>query len=133
MILFIDDEKRYVDNICEELRFRGKEVSFSDGVDDALKQLDDLKGLEVIVCDVMMPHGRSFSAADTDDNRRTGLRFLRQIRDRGITAPVVLLTNDDRQHVKDEASEFPPCLVIEKKLYPSFEIAEQIVGSLNNG
>ena len=44
------------------------------GVDEALRLIraGELR-LDAIVCDVMMPHGDSFTAAETDENRLTGL------------------------------------------------------------
>jgi CheY-like chemotaxis protein len=132
MILFIDDEKRYVDNICSELAFLGKQVTFCDGVDAAFALLEGSGEVEGIVCDVMMPHGKLFTAPQTDENRKTGLRFVEFIRSSGINLPVVLLTNDNRQHVRDESRSLN-CKVILKKDYPSFEIAEQIVESLPHG
>jgi CheY-like chemotaxis protein len=133
MILFIDDEERYVENICDELKFLGKEVEFCDGVDKALSILAVSRNLEVIVCDVMMPHGDSFSAEETDENARTGLLFVRRIRANGIKVPVVLLTNDEREHVREQASKFLKCNVVLKKHSLSFEIAEQIVETINRG
>jgi len=128
MILFIDDEHRYVENVIAELESLGFKVRFCAGVDEALDVLrGGVAGMEAIVADVMMPHGSSFTADATNQNRETGLEFLKRIRKHGITLPVILLTNVERGHqVEDVAESHGPCLVIRKREYLSFEIAEII-------
>jgi CheY-like chemotaxis protein len=130
MILFIDDEHRYVENVITELQSLGFEVKFCAGVDEALYVLRaGAAGIAAIVADVMMPHGSSFTPDETNQNRETGLEFLKRIRKDGIRLPVILLTNVERgRHVDDAAANNPPCTVLRKREYLSFEIAEIIQG-----
>ena len=132
MILFVDDEKQYIENIITELESLGIEVTFCAGVDEALNRIrSGERSIDAIVCDVMMPHGSAFSAAQTEDNKIAGLVFLADLRQRGVNLPVVLLTNleSGRAPVDETARQYSPCVVIRKRDKWSFEIAE-IIGKL---
>jgi CheY-like chemotaxis protein len=129
MILFVDDERRYVENVLEELALLGVEVRFCPGIDEALSAVGSCQAeIDAIVCDVMMPHGTAFTAPYTEQNRITGLRFLARVREMGFKGEVVLLTylEPGRAPVDEEAAKFPPCRVIRKREKWSFEIAEMI-------
>jgi CheY-like chemotaxis protein len=129
MILFVDDEKQYIENVISELEGLGLDVKFCSDVDAALALiLDDTQPIEAILLDVMMPHGTNFPAQETDYNRITGLRLLEKVRACGVKAPVILLTNLEpgRAPVDETAKKFPPCEVIRKRDKWSFEIAESI-------
>lgn len=129
MILFVDDEKQYVENVISEMESLGLEVRFCATVDEALPMFEAAPtNIEAIILDVMMPHGRSFTASETDDNMITGLRFLARIRHEGFIVPVVLLTNleSGRAPVDEFAQKYAPCVVIRKRDKWSFEIAESI-------
>jgi len=129
MILFVDNEKEYVENVISEAESLGLEVRFCGDVDEALAVLSSAgASIEAIVLDVMMPHGASFSGSDTGDNMVTGLKLLTRIREKGVAVPVVLLTSlePERAPVEKFAVEYPPCTVIRKRDKWSFEIAECI-------
>jgi CheY-like chemotaxis protein len=128
MILFVDDEKQYVENVISEMESLGLRVRFCPTVDEALQALEAPTDIEAIILDVMMPHGQSFTASETDDNMITGLRFLARIRQDGVGVPVVLLTNleSGRAPVDEFAQKYAPCVVIRKRDKWSFEIAESI-------
>jgi CheY-like chemotaxis protein len=136
MILFVDDEKRYVDNVLEELKLLGREVLFCDGVDMALEQFQAFRGkIDLIVCDVMMPHGKSFKPEETEQNRITGLRFLARVRELGFNRQFVLLTylEPGRAPVEETARQYEPCKVIRKREKWSFEIADMISQLVKHG
>jgi CheY-like chemotaxis protein len=129
MILVVDDERQYLENVISELERLGLDVKFCADVDAALATiLANAQQMEAMVFDVMMPHGVAFTAQETEDNLVTGLRLLERIRRHGIKAPVILLTNLEpgRAPVEETASKFPPCTVIRKRDKWSFEIAESI-------
>jgi CheY-like chemotaxis protein len=138
MILFIDDEKKYVDNIITELELLHVRLRFCSDVDVALKILAECEeSCEGIICDVMMPHGSAFSIGETEENRTTGTLFLKRIRGMGISLPVVLLTNVERNYrhnlqIEEAASSSPPCIIIRKRQHASFEVAEMIVEFFKN-
>jgi CheY-like chemotaxis protein len=136
MILFVDDEKRYVDNVLEELKLLDREVEFCDGVDTAMEKFHAFRDkIDLIVCDVMMPHGKSFTAEETEQNRITGLRFLARFREIGFNRQFILLTylEPGRAPVEETARQYPPCLVIRKREKWSFEIAEMISRLVKHG
>jgi CheY-like chemotaxis protein len=136
MILFVDDEKRYVDNVLEELKLLGREVEFCDGVDKALEKFLTFRDkIDLIVCDVMMPHGKSFKPDETEQNLVTGLGFLARVREMGFNRPFVLLTylEPGRAPVEETARQYPPCQVIRKGENWSFEIAEMISQLVKHG
>jgi DNA-binding response OmpR family regulator len=129
MILFVDDEPEYVENVIYEMKALGLEVKFCSTVDEALEALTVFEAnIKAIVLDVMIPHGDSFTAIETDDNLTTGLRLLERIRAMGVGAPVVLLTNleSGRAPVDELADKYPPCQVIRKREKWCFEIAESV-------
>ncbi len=129
MILFVDDEKQYVENVISEMELLDLVVRFCSSVDEALQVLSEHgTKVEVIILDVMMPHGASFTASETEDNMQTGLQFLARIRSSGIGVHVVLLTNLEpgRAPVDEYALRYPPCTVIRKRDKWSFEIAQSI-------
>ncbi|MGA3133454.1 MAG: response regulator [Terracidiphilus sp.] len=129
MILLLDDEGEYIENVLDELRSLGLQVVFLSNVDDALEYIkNNRSNIQAIVCDVMMPHGRAFAASATEDNRITGLRFAEKIREGGIKLPIVFLTNlePDRAPIEQVAEACTPCVIIRKREKWSFEIAESI-------
>ena len=129
MILFVDDEKQYVENVISEMESLGLEVSFCATVDEAFEVLNKPEPkIEAIILDVMMAHGKSFTASETEDTMRTGLLLLARIRENGVHVPVVLLTNLEpgRDPVDEFAQKYAPCTVIRKRDKWSFEIAECI-------
>lgn len=129
MILLLDDEKEYIENVLDELKSLGLQVHFLSNVDDALKYIhDNPTNIQAIVCDVMMPHGQAFAASVTEDNRITGLRFAERIRESGVELPIIFLTNlePDRAPIEQVAEACAPCTIIRKREKWSFEIAESI-------
>ena len=129
MILLVDDEGEYVENLIYELISLGMKVYFIPSVDDAIEYIkNNQSSLQAIVCDVMMPHGRAFAASATKDNRVTGLRFAEEIRAMGVKLPIVLMTNlePDRAPIEQVAEACAPCTIIRKRDKWSFEIAESI-------
>jgi CheY-like chemotaxis protein len=136
MILFVDDEKHYIENTIAEMESIGLKVKFCAGVDEALSSIKSAPGnIQAIVCDVMMPHGEAFTPAETEDNRITGLVFLERLRRNGIHLPVVLLTNleSGRAPVDERAKLYEPCIVIRKRDKWSFEIAETVAEFVRHG
>lgn len=130
MILFVDDEKHYVQNILDELDLLEVKYIFCSGVDTAIDQIET-RGSEIdaAVCDVMMPSGQAFTPEETEDNLITGLRFLARIRELGYKRLVLLLTNLEPGRAPDvdnAATNYPPCRILRKRELWSFEIAEQI-------
>ena len=130
MILFVDDEKHYVQNILDELDLLDVRYTFCSGVDAAIEVIRTRASeIDAVVCDVMMPSGHAFTAEETEDNLITGLRFLARIRELGYKRLVLLLTNLEPGRapgVDNASTNYPPCRILRKRELWSFEIAEQI-------
>jgi CheY-like chemotaxis protein len=129
VILLLDDEGEYSENLLSSLRSLQLEVTFISNVDLALKYLEQVPAdLEVIVCDSMMPHGEAFTALETRNNLITGLRFAEKVRAMGITLPIVITTylEENRVPIESLAERCAPSTIIRKKDKFSFEIAEAI-------
>ncbi|MCK5837680.1 MAG: response regulator [Desulfobacula sp.] len=54
-LLLVDDEKGFLDTITKRLEKRGMKVQVAYSGKDALVELGDIKGIEVVVLDVKMP------------------------------------------------------------------------------
>ena len=125
MILFVDDEERRMENCLEELADRGFEVTIATTVESA-KEVMAGSTVEMMILDVMMPPG---PYENTQDGTRTGLVFLREIRDRYPTMPVILFT-----HVYLNAAELPTdphTRMVQKSSVLSFELADLVEQTLN--
>ncbi len=103
MILFIDDEKRYVKNYIEALEEVGFEVNYINNVGDALEFIksEESKKIELIVLDVMMPSGKIFTNEETDEGLNTGIGFYKKFRDNFPNTKVFMLTNVTRENVRE--------------------------------
>ncbi len=114
MILFVDDEPKYVAAYTQAFELSQFEVKMVPAVDEAWQILESQKeDVDAIILDVMMPHGRLFDMRETQDGLRTGLLFVEKLRQFDERIPVVLLTNAN----KNDFGEIPHrnCLIYEKK------------------
>ena len=94
MILFIDDEERYVNSYVEDLRFSGYDVIWETETDAALKFFEaNYKQLDLLILDIMMPPGTSFDHEETQMGLRTGVFFYERIRQKAPDLPIIILTN----------------------------------------
>src|SRR5581483_4642005 len=94
MILFVEDEGSRVENDIEELRFCGYEVQLVTNVDQAIQFLEGRRSeIDGVICDVMMPHDQHFSAEETRDGLRTGVKLFEWARARWPELPFVIFTN----------------------------------------
>ena len=94
MILFIDDEERRVEVYVEELRFWGFEVEYIQNADKAWNYIEaNYRSLELVILDLMMPHGPRFEHVDTDGGLGTGIRLYERIRQLAPNLPIIFLSN----------------------------------------
>jgi CheY-like chemotaxis protein len=98
MILFIDDEPRFIRSFVEALRIEltGHEVKLAHGVEQACRMLEEaLMPPDLIVLDVMMPPENRFTSDETKAGFRTGQAFLDWLRAHPEWAkvPVLVFTN----------------------------------------
>src|SRR5437762_11267389 len=94
MILFIDDEKRFMESYVDELECRQLLVKYVQNVDEAMSLLETrLKEVEIVILDTMMPRGTRFQSVDTESGLTTGLHVYKWIRERTQEMPVIVFTN----------------------------------------
>lgn len=93
-ILLADDERELSRAVSVILQHNNYEVDCAYDGDQAVAMID-AGSYDVFILDIMMPH-------------RNGIEVLRHIRDRGIAAPVIMLTAkaeiDDRIHGLDSGA-----------------------------
>ena|SRR5712691_788518 len=132
MILFVDDEPRYVDSYVQELKMSGFDVSLQTSADSAFKFLEENKGkteplvLDLMIVDVMMPSGKTLKDANTQDGLRTGVRLYERMRAQLPDLPVLVLTNVSDPEVERMFAKERNCLFLRKDQCLPFELAERI-------
>lgn len=127
MILFVDDEKRYMNSYVEELKLSGYEVSFQGDVDSALRFFEEnLNRINLLILDIMMPPGSSFKEVDTQLGLRTGIHFYERIREKAPNLPVMILTNVSDPRVEERFRKENKCWFLRKEDYFPFELAEEV-------
>lgn len=93
VILLIDDEEAPNVFYVRALERAGFRVERRTSVDDALDfARGAIQKLALVILDVMMPFGRSYSAEDADDGLRTGVLVYKDIRALSSTVPILVLT-----------------------------------------
>ena len=99
MILFIDDEKKYVRNYIEELESFGYEVKYIKYVNEAFDfiQSEEAENLEAIVLDAMMPSDEGYADKESD----VGMEFYKRFRKYFPETKVFVLTNVSREEVRE--------------------------------
>ncbi len=124
MILFIDDEKRYVKNYIEELQEIGFEVKYINNVADALEFIKSEEGkqIESIVLDVMMPFDKGFASEEA----KVGIEFYKRFREFFPKNSVFVLTNVSREDVKEFFEEQKDCYFDRKDDIMPFEFAKKV-------
>ncbi len=124
MVLFIDDEPRFISPFIDAFHFSGFSVQVLTDVDsawDIIKARTD--EIDAIILDIMMPPGRLLEGYETKEGLRTGLLFLELMKDLDERIPVVCLTNADtrlfpkiahRNHFIFEKKDIDPWQMVEK-------------------
>jgi CheY-like chemotaxis protein len=127
MILFVDDERRFMNSYKLELEYVGYKVSFKKNVDDALAFLKTHPGaIELLILDIMMPPGHDFQHESTNSGLRTGVRFYERIRALFPTLPVIIFTNVSDEQVEEKFQAESYCRFLRKEDYLPFELAEEV-------
>jgi len=134
MILFIDDEKRYVKNYIEELE-EGKEgeevgfeVNYINNVGNALEFIksEESKKIEAIVLDIMMPSNGFFA----DDEVEIGIQFYNECRKHFPDTKVFVLTNVSREDVREFFEKQKDCYFDRKDDIMPVEFAKKVYQEL---
>lgn len=102
IILFVDDEKRWTATYVEELQACGYDVLLETHVDNALQFFEEHRDqIALLILDIMMPPGSSFTQAETQMGMRTGVRFYEKVRQKVPGLYVIILTNVSDEKVKN--------------------------------
>jgi len=127
MILMVDDESKSMDSYRAELELSGYAVEYCDNVDAALQYFDKTHDqIQILILDIMMPPGRAFRAANTQDGLRTGVLFYERVR---LTAPelkVVILTNVSDRRLAEQFEREPHAWFLNKEQFLPFELAQEV-------
>ena len=125
MILFIDDEPRYVEAFRDELVDHGHQVTLIADVDKAITFLP-VNGAEVelVILDIMMPPGRALGDTDTKKGQRTGVHLYQELRTLAPNLPFIILTNVSDPEVKKDFENESNCRFIQKYEYYPFEVVD---------
>jgi DNA-binding NarL/FixJ family response regulator len=128
MILFIDDEKRYVKNYIEELESVRFEVNYLNNVGDALEFIksEESKKIEAIILDAMMPFNEGFA----DEEAKVGIEFYKKFREDFPNTKVFVLTNVSREDVRDFFDKQKDCYFDRKDDSMPVEFATKVYQEL---
>ena len=127
MILFIEDDKRWAEVLVDELTLSGFKVAFFEEVDCALKFFNlNYARIELILLDIMMSWGTSFSNEETDDGLRTGVLVFERIRKIAPAVPLIILTNINKQELSQRFPVGNRCWLVHKSDFLPHELAEAV-------
>lgn len=99
-LLFIDDEKDFLDIIAERIGARGMDVSTATSVEDALHMVEE-ESFDVVIMDFMMPG-------------MDGFQTLKAIKEKKPEVQIILLTANVPDEKRIEAKALGALDVIEK-------------------
>jgi two-component system cell cycle sensor histidine kinase/response regulator CckA len=126
-ILFVDDEQRWTATYVEELQACGYDVLLKTSVDKALKFFEEhCNHIALLILDLMMPYGSSFTAGETQMGLRTGVSFYERIRQQMPELHVIILTNVADETVEDRFRREEHCTFLEKPETLPHELAEAV-------
>jgi CheY-like chemotaxis protein len=125
VILFVDDDKRYIKTYIEELRHCGYTVVHHDSVDKAINFINsESDEIELLILDIMMPSGSYFKDIDRENGLRTGCLLLKEIGSGiiEICSPILVLTNVSANSLPIEYRKF----VLRKEDFTPEDLAKKI-------
>jgi CheY-like chemotaxis protein len=125
MIIFIDDEPRYITAYVQAFELTGFKVLIISDIDRAWEVISSQTDeVDAIMLDVMMPPGRLLNMEDTMEGLRTGLAFLDRLKNLDERIPVVILTNAN----KKDFGKIPHqnCLIYEKKEIDPWRLVDKM-------
>lgn len=84
----------YMAYYVQALRDKGFDVVTATGADQALAKLHAQGDFDLVILDLMMPPGQTFTSEETALGMRTGMRLAEQIHLDYPTAAIVILSNN---------------------------------------
>ena len=126
-VLIIDDDKMPMDYYERALLKRKFIVERCLGTDEARKLLTEWhKPLDLIVLDVMMPPGETFTMDETEEGVITGVFLHKFIRARFANLPIIIFTNSQNPALEQRFEGHPQTRLLLKKDWPPFMLATEI-------
>lgn len=119
MILFIDDEPTIMGPFREYLEQKmvpyHQQVVFHSNVDEALSFFENRVGeIDLVILDIMMPHGERFGSEKTNGGLKTGIAFYERIRELAPELPVIIFTNFYDEDIERKFRQDSKCRSLQK-------------------
>ncbi len=108
MILYIDDEPRYIESFVQELEYEFGEdsIQFEEKIDKAIEFFKrNSKQIKIIILDNMMPTGKTFKDKPTNEGLFTGLFFYELIRESAPNLPIIIFTNTSKEYIRADVND----------------------------
>ena len=126
-VLIIDDDKIPMQYYERALRRRHFAVESCSDVDAALRRLNNRAAPpDLIVLDVMMPPGETFTMEETEEGVITGVLLYKHIRERLPDIPIIVLTNSQNPELDRQFAGLSQTRVLRKKDFPPFTLATEV-------
>jgi CheY-like chemotaxis protein len=127
MILFVDDDLYHLENDISNLRACGYKVHHASTVDEAVDFIATHRNeIDGVICDIMMPHGEAFTAAETRAGLRAGLKLFEWARKQWPDLLFVIFTNVQYENLRGYFEKEPRCIYMQKQDYWGTKFPEQI-------
>lgn len=134
-VLLVDDDRLPMRFYVRALEKSGFNVKHCLEPDSALSFVEDCKTgqqtIDVVILDIMMPPGKTYSSKDTNQGLTTGVLLLKRIKELLPNVPVVVLTNVRNPETIDKIKQFE-VEVLEKTKSPAFELARHLREIVDN-
>lgn len=133
MILILDDDKRHMHSYIAELDLSHFNYSFQPDVDSAVRFFsENQESIDLVILDVAMPPGDSFTLEEIEGGLRTGELFYKWVRGKAPTLPIMVLTNTSDKMLSG-LFERGKCWIYRKTDVLPFELVEKIEAILAEG
>jgi DNA-binding NtrC family response regulator len=127
MILFVDDEERYMDSYVMALKLSGQQVSFQTKVDNALVFFEEnWNSIKTVILDIMLPPGKKINSEESQAGYRTGVILYNLMREKAKNLPIIIFTNVSDQDVMQMFLKEEGCRFFRKSDYLPSELVEEV-------
>ncbi len=121
-ILLVDDDERFSDLLRRGISSKGFKVSVAKSVSEAETIISSLdSGLSLIISDLHMPD-------------KSGVSLLRNVKERGVSVPVIILSSDDSTDAQLEILNMGAHAIVAKSSDPRILFAwiYRLIGTSSN-
>jgi DNA-binding response OmpR family regulator len=120
--LLVDDDQRFSDLLRRGISSKGFKVSVAKSVSEAETIISTLdSGLSLIISDLHMPD-------------KSGVSLLRNVKERGVSVPVIILSSDDSTDAQLEILNMGAHAIVAKSSDPRILFAwiYRLIGTSSN-